>query len=76
MDSVITDKLVDIVVFDLGLSSLQLNNLNRGFSFYSKESLDMCMGLNDISAEMVVNSFSENTLKLIIKILGEEKRCI
>ena len=33
----------------------------------------MCMGLNDISAEMVVNSFSENTLKLIIKILGEEK---
>ena len=73
LDSVITDKLVDIVVFDLGLSSLQLNNLNRGFSFYSKESLDMCMGLNDISAEMVVNSFSENTLKLIIKILGEEK---
>ena len=45
---------------------LQLNNLNRGFSLF-KESLDMCMGLNDISAEMV-KIFSENILKLIIKI--------
>ncbi len=73
LDTIKTGKLVDIIVFDLGLSSIQLNNLARGFSFSSKESLDMSMGLNDISAEMVVNTFSENTLKLIIKILGEEK---
>ena len=61
------------MVFDLGLSSIQLKNLKRGFSFKSKDKLDMSMGLSDISAEEVVNNFSEHKLKLIIKILGEEK---
>ena len=37
--------------FDLGLSSIQLNNLSRGFSFNSKEKLDMSMGLSTRSAE-------------------------
>ena len=64
---------VDAVIFDLGLSSIQLNNLKRGFSFNSKEKLDMSMGLSSISAEEVVNNFSEQKLKSIIKILGEEK---
>ena len=61
------------MVFDLGLSSIQLTNFKRGFSFKSKDKLDMSMGLSDISAEEVVNNFSEDKLKLIIKILGEEK---
>ena len=73
VDSVIKHHGVDAVIFDLGLSSIQLNNLTRGFSFKSKESLDMSMGLTDVSAEKVVNEYSEKTLKLIIKILGEEK---
>ena len=73
LDTTIKNKLVDVIVFDLGLSSIQLNNFARGFSFSSKESLDMSMGLSDISAADVVNTFSENKLKLIIKILGEEK---
>ncbi len=64
---------VDGIIFDLGLSSIQLNNLKRGFSFKSKEDLDMSMGLTDISAKDTVNNLSEIQLKLIIKILGEEK---
>ena len=64
---------IDAVIFDLGLSSIQLNDLKRGFSFKSKESLDMSMGLSSISAEEVINEYSGHTLKLIIKILGEEK---
>ena len=63
----------DVIIFDLGLSSLQLNNLHRGFSFKSKDKLDMTMGLTDISAEDAINQLSESDLKLIIKVFGEEK---
>jgi len=73
VDTVVSNQSVDAVVFDLGLSSIQLNNLERGFSFNSKETLDMSMGLSPTSAEEVVNNFSEQQLKSIIKILGEEK---
>jgi len=72
LDSV-SNKNVDVVIFDLGLSSIQLDDLARGFSFKSKEKLNMAMGLNEISALEVINNLSETDLKLIIKILGEEK---
>ena len=73
INTVIKDDSAEAVIFDLGLSTIQLKNLDRGFSFHSKSSLDMSMGLSKISAEEVVNKFSEQQLKLIIKILGEEK---
>ena len=69
----ISETNVDTIIFDLGLSSIQLKNLKRGFSFKSKEKLDMTMGLSDTSAQEVVNNLSEKNLKLIIKILGDEK---
>ena len=69
----ILNSYVDTIIFDLGISSIQLNDLNRGFSFKSKDKLDMTMGLSNLSAEKVVNNLSANQLKLIIKIFGEEK---
>ena len=69
----ISNEDFDAIVFDLGLSSIQLDDLNRGFSFNSDEKLDMTMGLNQTSAFDAINSLSETDLKLIIKILGEEK---
>ena len=57
----------------MGLSSIQLDDLERGFSFKSNKKLNMTMGLNEVSALEVVNSLSEKNLKLIIRVLGEEK---
>ena len=72
LDETIRDD-VDVVIFDLGLSSIQLNDFKRGFSFKSSDDLDMAMGLNEISAFDVVNKLNEKELKYIIKILGDEK---
>ena len=64
---------VDVVIFDLGLSSIQLNDFDRGFSFKSNKKLNMTMGINEISALEAINNLSEINLKLVIKILGDEK---
>jgi len=68
-----TEKKADVIIFDLGLSNFQLQDYSRGFSFNATEKIDMQMGLSDISAEEVINTLDEKNLKLIIKILGEEK---
>ena len=64
---------VDVVIFDLGISSIQLDDLTRGFSFNSEKELNMAMGLNKITAMEAVNNLGELDLKLIIKVLGDEK---
>ena len=63
----------DCIIFDLGLSSLQLFDFKRGFSFNSKEEPDMRMGLNENSAKDVLNNLDAKTLSSIFKLLGEEK---
>tara|TARA_B100001057_G_scaffold343603_1_gene344518 strand:- start:3615 stop:4622 length:1008 start_codon:yes stop_codon:yes gene_type:complete len=69
----ISKDYVDAVIFDLGLSSIQLDDLDRGFSFKSDKKLNMTMGINEITALEAVNNLSEIDLKLVIKILGDEK---
>ena len=66
-------KKPDIIIFDLGLSNFQLKDHSRGFSFNATDKIDMQMGLSDISAEEVINTLDETSLKLVIKILGEEQ---
>ena len=61
------------IIFDLGLSSFQLLDKDRGFSFNSKSTLNMEMGINKYSAYDVVNNLDKEYLATIIKVLGEEK---
>ena len=61
------------IIFDLGLSSSQLSDKERGFSFESENFLNMEMGINDYSAYDVINSLNKEHLGTIIKVLGEEK---
>ena len=63
----------DVIIFDLGLSTFQLQDYSRGFSFKSNEKIDMQMGLSETSAEDAINTLDEKNLKSIIKILGEER---
>jgi len=61
------------IIFDLGLSSFQLADPQRGFSFKSKGFLNMEMGINKYSAYDVVNTLDKRYLTKIIKVLGEER---
>ncbi len=61
------------VVFDLGVSSFQLDEGVRGFSFQRPGPLDMRMAKEGMSAADVVNTFSQEQLTEVIKFYGEER---
>jgi 16S rRNA (cytosine1402-N4)-methyltransferase len=65
--------LVDGVVCDLGVSSMQIDEAERGFSFLRDGPLDMRMGDSGPSAADLVATASERDLAFIIKVLGEER---
>ena len=64
---------VDGVVLDIGVSSMQLDEAHRGFSFRADAPLDMRMGGSGPSAADLVASASERDLAAIIATLGEER---
>lgn len=65
---------VDGILLDLGVSSYQLDNAERGFSYSQDSGLDMRMDRSQsLTAEEVVNSYSVNDLTRILKDYGEEK---
>lgn len=67
-------KEVDGILYDLGVSSPQLDEDIRGFSFHKDAKLDMRMNQNQVlSAYEVVNEYSQDRLVEILKKYGEEK---
>lgn len=65
---------IDGILMDLGVSSYQLDEGERGFSYMKDAPLDMRMNRdNDFSAYDVVNTYSEEELYKVIKDYGEEK---
>ena len=76
MDKVLKDlniNKVDGILLDLGVSSYQLDTAERGFSYHKESALDMRMSKSGISAEDIVNDFSETELSDIFWRFGEEK---
>ena len=74
-ESVFPGELVDGIVFDLGLSSAQLDDEARGFSFKGERNLDMSFGPdNELSTEKIVNSYPLLELTRIFREYGEEQQ--
>ena len=77
IDTILKDleiEKVDGIVLDLGVSSYQLDNLERGFSYKSDAPLDMRMDIRSpLSAYKVVNEYSMDELNRIIREYGEER---
>ncbi len=75
--SVLEDNCIDKIdgaVLDLGVSSFQLDNSERGFSYMQDAPLDMRMNADDsFSAYDIVNTYSEKELTRIIREYGEER---
>ena len=72
LESLNVDK-VDGIYIDLGVSSYQLDNAERGFSYRFDSALDMRMDKSlDITAQDIVNDYSEQELYRIIKNYGED----
>ena len=65
---------VDGILLDLGVSSYQLDEKNRGFSYINSGKLDMRMDKSqELTAEYVINNYSEEDLARIIYEYGEER---
>lgn len=77
IDTVLKDlniEKVDGILMDLGVSSYQLDEAERGFSYMNDAPLDMRMNRdNEFSAYDVVNNYSEEALYTIIRDYGEDK---
>jgi 16S rRNA (cytosine1402-N4)-methyltransferase len=64
---------VEGVLFDLGVSSLQLDRADRGFSYRADAPLDMRMGPAGATAADVVNDYPEEELVRVLREYGEER---
>src|SRR6476620_1907719 len=65
---------VDAIALDIGVSSMQLDRAERGFSFQSDGPLDMRMSKSGLTAAQFLNSADEADIARVLRVYGEEPR--
>ncbi len=74
IENVLSGRKINGVLFDLGVSSIQLDEISRGFSYSQDAPLDMRMNENDsLTASEIVNTYELKDLNYILSTFGEEK---
>ena len=66
-------KIPVAIIFDLGLSSFQIDNPVRGFSYRQDGLLKMTMGKNNVTAHDIINKLEQKDLRNIFNLFGEDK---
>jgi 16S rRNA (cytosine1402-N4)-methyltransferase len=66
-------KIPVAIIFDLGLSSFQIDNPERGFSYRQDGLLKMTMGKNNVTAHDIINKLEQKDLRNIFNLFGEDK---
>ena len=66
-------KIPVAIIFDLGLSSFQIDNPERGFSYRQDGLLKMTMGKNNVTAHDIINKLEQKDLRNIFSLFGEDK---
>jgi 16S rRNA (cytosine1402-N4)-methyltransferase len=61
------------ILLDLGVSSLQIDDRERGFAYAHDAPLDMRMGRQELTAAQVLNTYSRSELSRILRTYGEER---
>ena len=73
IDTLVTEE-IDGIVFDIGVSSMQIDQAERGFSYSKDAALDMRMSCSGLSAADIVNTYGEKELADLIYQFGEERK--
>ncbi|MGD9620924.1 MAG: 16S rRNA (cytosine(1402)-N(4))-methyltransferase RsmH [Mycolicibacterium sp.] len=73
-DAVLGGRNIDAVLFDLGVSSMQLDRPERGFSYSTDAPLDMRMDTGtELTAARILNTYDEQALTRLLRDFGEER---
>jgi 16S rRNA (cytosine1402-N4)-methyltransferase len=74
MEKIVPARKYDGIIFDIGVSSPQIDEASRGFSFRKEGPLDMRMERKGMTAAEVVNEFEEKEIARILWVYGEERK--